>query len=150
MSKKIIGYLAIFILFFSLSGCATARKQKDLEMQGLRNQVSALEAQVQEKDLEIMNLRDSLMKSIEEKAGLAKQEKKKKVISEVKSRPTTKQIQIALENAGYNPGAMDGRMGRKTKEAIKAFQRANNLPADGKVGKMTWRLLKEYLYKKVK
>ncbi|MFZ2937989.1 MAG: peptidoglycan-binding domain-containing protein, partial [Candidatus Omnitrophota bacterium] len=38
----------------------------------------------------------------------------------------------------------------QTKDAIKAFQQANNLTVDGKVGKKTWDLLKEYLYKKAK
>ena len=87
---------------------------------------------------------------MEEKVGLTKTISKKKMVGEVKSRPKTKQIQIALENAGYNPGRIDGRMGRQTREAIKAFQRANNLIADGKVGKKSWNLLKEYLYKKIK
>jgi peptidoglycan hydrolase-like protein with peptidoglycan-binding domain len=41
-------------------------------------------------------------------------------------------------------------MGRQTREAIKAFQRAHNLAADGKVGKQTWALLKDYLYQKIK
>jgi g-D-glutamyl-meso-diaminopimelate peptidase len=74
----------------------------------------------------------------------------RRVVPEVKSRPSAKHIQLALKNAGYNPGPVDGRMGRQTKDAIRAFQRGNNLTADGKVGKQTWGLLKEYLYKKVK
>ena len=65
-------------------------------------------------------------------------------------RPATKDIQRALDNAGFNPGSVDGRMGKQTRNAIKAFQRANNLVADGKVGKQTWDLLSEYLKKKVK
>lgn len=149
MIKKVLGSLVLFALVISLSGCATARKQKDLELQGLKNQVSALEAQLQEKDQQIMELREALMKNIEEKAAIAK-EGKKKVIGEVKSRPSAKQIQIALQNAGYNPGALDGRMGRRTREAVRAFQRDNNLKVDGKVGKKTWSLLRGYLYKKVK
>jgi peptidoglycan hydrolase-like protein with peptidoglycan-binding domain len=71
-------------------------------------------------------------------------------VVEIKSRPNIKQIQIALKNAGLEPGPIDGRMGRQTREAIRAFQRAHNLPADGKVGKLTWNLLSEYLYKKIK
>ncbi|MFH1281546.1 MAG: peptidoglycan-binding domain-containing protein [Candidatus Omnitrophota bacterium] len=61
-----------------------------------------------------------------------------------------KQIQTALKNAGYFQDVADGKMGRKTRLAIKEFQKANNLRADGKVGKNTWMLLKEYLDKKVK
>ncbi|MFH1888758.1 MAG: peptidoglycan-binding domain-containing protein [Candidatus Omnitrophota bacterium] len=150
IARKAASFLILFILLVSASGCATGRKQNDLQTQGLRNQVSVLESQLQAKEEEIMNLRDALMKSTEEKARLTKQTGKKRVIAEVKSRPNSKQIQMALQNAGYNPGAIDGRMGSRTKEAIKAFQRDNNLKVDGKVGQRTWSLLKKYLYKKVK
>ncbi|MFA5356987.1 MAG: peptidoglycan-binding protein [Candidatus Omnitrophota bacterium] len=147
MIRKIIGSLVLFVFVVSLNGCAAGRKQKDLELQGLRNQVSALESKLDAKDEEIMNLREALMKSAEDQPAMTS---KKKVVAEVKSRPNTKQIQIALENAGYNPGRLDGRMGKRTREAIRAFQRDNNLRADGKVGKMTWALLGKYLYKKTK
>ncbi len=150
MSRKAVGFLILFIFLISVTGCATSRKQKDLEIQGLKNQISVLEAQIQAKDEEISSLRDTLGKAVEEKAESTKVTSKKKVIGEIKSRPSVKQVQIALQNAGYNPGSIDGRMGRQTREAIKAFQRANNLRVDGKVGKKTWDLLKEYLYKKIK
>ena len=150
MSRKVISFCVLFIFLISLSGCATARKQKDLEIQGLKNQISVLEAEIQSKDEEISSLRDTLSKTVEQKEKLAKETGRKKLIGEAKSRPSLKQIQIALTNAGYNPGSIDGRMGKQTRDAIKAFQKANNLKEDGKVGKETWSLLKEYLYKKVK
>ena len=150
MSRKAIGFFVLFIFMFSLTGCATSRKRKDLESQGLKNQISVLEAQIQAKDEEISGLRDTLAKATEEKTELTKVVSKKKTIGEIKSRPSVKQVQIALQNAGYNPGSIDGRTGRQTRDAIKAFQRANNLKSDGRVGKKTWDLLKEYLYKKVK
>lgn len=150
MLRKTTGFLMALIFMLSLTGCATARKQKDLQIQGLRNQISILETQLQAKDDEIMNLRDALAKATEEKKAVTKDIAKKKVIAEVKSRPNVKQIQIALANAGYNPGRIDGKMGKQTRDAIRAFQRTNNLAVDGKVGKRTWALLKEYLYKKIK
>lgn len=142
--------IAVLIFVFcmsSLSGCATPRKQKDLEIQGLRNRISVLESQIQIKGEEVVYLKDQLSKIKTEKEALIQ---KKKVVPEVKSRPNTKQIQIALKNAGYNPGPIDGKMGGQTRDAIRAFQRANNLVVDGKVGKQTWNLLGGYLYKKVK
>ncbi len=150
MRNKVITFCVLFIFLISLSGCATARKQTDLEIQGLKNQISVLEAEIQSKDEEISSLRDALSKTVEQKEKLAKEAGRKKLIGEAKSRPSIKQIQIALINAGYNPGSIDGRMGKQTREAIKAFQKANNLKEDGKVGKETWSLLKEYLYKKIK
>lgn len=147
--KRFFCGLAILMLLVPLSGCATQRK-KDLEIQGLRNQLLALESQLQTKDEEISYLKTSLDKTLEEKESSSQKTGRKKIVPEVKRRPSIKQIQIALRNAGYNPGSIDGRKGRQTKDAIKAFQRANNLAVDGKVGKQTWNLLKEYLYKKVK
>jgi peptidoglycan hydrolase-like protein with peptidoglycan-binding domain len=150
MLRKVI-LLSVMIFFaVSVSGCATSRKKNDLQMQGLRNQILALETQLQTKDAEIESLKNNFNQPSEEKKGLGSKALKKKVIGEVKSRPKVKEIQIALQNASYNPGAIDGRMGRQTREAIRAFQRANNLVADGRVGRQTWNLLKEYLYKKIK
>lgn len=150
MFKKSVIYLFWLIFMSFLTGCATMHKQKDQEIQGLRNQVSVLQTQIQSKDEELNSLKESLSRLTEEKEKLAGEISKKKVIGEVKYRPNIKQIQIALKNAGYNPGSLDGKMGRQTRQAIKAFQSANNLSVDGKVGKLTWALLKEYLYKKVK
>ena len=148
MVRKIGIFVFSSVLVISLAGCATGRKQSDMELQGLKNQISVLEAQIQSKDDEIFSLRDELAKAQSDSsmnfAG------KKKISSEAKSRPNPKQIQAALRNAGYNPGAIDGKIGAQTTEAIKAFQSANNLPADGKVGKMTWAVLKEYSHKKIK
>jgi len=151
MAKRIVIFSCLAIFVLSLNGCATARRRKDLEIQGLRNQVSALEAQLQAKDEEINSLREAAAKAGEVKEmRLARMGGKKRIIGEVKSRPKVRQIQIALANAGYNPGAIDGRMGKQTKDAIRAFQRANNLAADGKCGRQTWALLREHLYKKIK
>lgn len=150
MKRKGIIVAILFAFVLSLGGCATGRgKMKDGQMQELRNQISVLEAQVASRDEEINSLREQLLKQdMSEENPMRSM--KKKVIPEVKQRPTVKQIQTALINAGYNPGKADGKMGRQTTDAVKAFQRANNLTVDGKVGKLTWESLKEYLYKKVK
>jgi len=144
MAKKVLllGLAGIFI--FSLSGCATMRKDNDLEIQGLRNKVSALEAQLKEKDDEINSLKETPVKSSEDvNANGGK-------VTETKQQADPKQIQTALKNAGYYQGVVDGKMGKKTRKAVRAFQKANNLPADGKVGKNTWIVLKDYLEKKTK
>jgi peptidoglycan hydrolase-like protein with peptidoglycan-binding domain len=56
-------------------------------------------------------------------------------------KPTTKEIQTALKNAGYYTGSVDGKVGPKTKKAIEEFQKANGLKVDGKVGPKTWAIL---------
>ena len=60
-------------------------------------------------------------------------------------KPSPKDIQAALKNAGYYMGEVDGKVGPKTKKAIESFQTANGLAADGKVGPKTWSLLSTHL-----
>ncbi len=56
-----------------------------------------------------------------------------------------KDIQRALKAANFYDGAIDGKIGPKTKSAIEAFQKAKGLIADGKVGPKTWIELSKYL-----
>lgn len=44
---------------------------------------------------------------------------------------------------GYLPGPLDGVFGPKTREAVIAFQKVNNLKRDGIVGPQTWRALEK-------
>ena len=60
-------------------------------------------------------------------------------------KPTPETIQRALKNAKCYQGKIDGSLGPKTKRAIEAFQKQNNLQPDGKVGPKTWERLKTYL-----
>jgi len=147
MIKRYCAVLLVVVISLYLSGCVTMGAQKQTEIQGLKSQVSDLETQLQTKDEEINSLKEVIKNSQEEAQGM---NNAKKIIPEAKTHPNVRQIQVAVKNAGFNPGVIDGKMGRQTKEAIKEFQRANNLKADGKVGKNTWKLLKDYLYKKIK
>jgi uncharacterized protein (TIGR02594 family) len=49
----------------------------------------------------------------------------------------TREIQLALQAKGFDPGPIDGVRGRMTIAAVKAFQAANNLVVDGIVGPRT-------------
>jgi len=140
MVKKVLGLALVAVFVFSLSGCITTRRNVELANQELKDKVTTLEAQLSEKDNEINNLKESLGKS--QGTNFAK--------TGARHERNTKQIQAALKNAGYYQGAIDGKMGKNTRQAIKDFQKANNLPADGKVGKKTWLVLKGYLDNKVK
>lgn len=46
-------------------------------------------------------------------------------------------LQKRLKELGYYTGSIDGDFGTATEDAVKAFQKANGLSADGKVGKNT-------------
>ena len=60
------------------------------------------------------------------------------------TKPTTREIQQALKNAGFYQGVIDGKMGPQTRDAIKEFQRVHGLSDDGVVGKQTWAKLRAY------
>ena len=59
-------------------------------------------------------------------------------------KPSTRDIQMALQNAGFYQGKVDGKIGPLTREAIREFQRVHGLTDDGAVGKETWTKLQAY------
>ncbi|MBL7070003.1 MAG: peptidoglycan-binding protein [Candidatus Omnitrophica bacterium] len=141
--KRIFVLLLLVGFVFVLGGCATSTKKgDDLQVQGLRDQISLLESQVELKDDEISDLKDVIWELNQ------KQAKKSPKLESPK--PSTKDIQMALSSAGFDPGKIDGKMGQRTKEAVRAFQKANDLKVDGKAGKETWGLLQVFLEKPVK
>jgi N-acetyl-anhydromuramyl-L-alanine amidase AmpD len=54
-------------------------------------------------------------------------------------------IQRALMHAGFNPGPIDGKLGPRTRAAVKAFQKAHALLVDGIAGSMTQAALQSYV-----
>ena len=48
--------------------------------------------------------------------------------------PAVRDLQEALKALGYNPGPIDGVFGATTEAAVKAFQQAKGISADGVVG----------------
>nr|DAQ57844.1 MAG TPA: peptidase [Caudoviricetes sp.] len=50
---------------------------------------------------------------------------------------TTRQIQNLLDYLGYDPGPIDGMSGPNTEDAVRAFQTAEGLKADGDPGQET-------------
>ena len=53
----------------------------------------------------------------------------------------TRQIQLALKRRGYDPGPVDGLMGRRTSNAIRAFQAEHGLAVTGMVSRTLYELL---------
>lgn len=150
--------LPVIVLFCAvcIGGCATAEKgvqpQNESQLQSqvaqLKNEVSSLEAQILAKAKELNNLKDELNKVEKEKEALSVELAKKKILGEAQARPNIEQVKVALINAGYQPGVINMKMEIATFNAIRAFQKANNLMPDGVVGKKTWAALKKYLYGK--
>ncbi len=154
MSRKLI--LSGILLFFMIctGGCASTttttgkENQRQSQVEQLKNEVAALEAQIRSQTQELNNLRAEFSSVEKEKQALAFELSKKKIIGEVQTRPDTRQIKVALINAGYNPGPISMNMDKEGVDAIKSFQKDNNLVADGVMGKKTWAILKKYLYEK--
>jgi murein L,D-transpeptidase YcbB/YkuD len=56
-----------------------------------------------------------------------------------------RELQQALASAGLDPGPVDGTYGRRTEAAVVAFQQANGLSVDGRVGPETAEALNRVL-----
>ncbi len=76
----------------------------------------------------------------EKQAPPAKAEKKGEMDKKPEMTTGTKdnrEVQEALKAKGNDPGAIDGRMGPKTRAALKAFQETNGLKATGQLDNQT-------------
>ncbi|RJO65728.1 MAG: peptidoglycan-binding protein [Candidatus Omnitrophota bacterium] len=118
-----------FVLFvFVLAGCAMSSKK-----QPAQSQPAAQELYSRDYGQDGSWLSENYEKPI------------KKTSSEPAIQLSPKQIQRALKSAGFYQGSVDGKIGPRTKEAIKEFQKARGLKADGVVGKRTSAELNKYL-----
>lgn len=134
--------LLVILFSISLVGCATTGSGTATSPRSasLQEKINDLEKQIQEKESQIRDLETQLTKiqATKEKEMLSKEE------IDI-SKATPEQIQTALKSAGFYSGELDGKIGPKTRDAIKEFQKANELKVDGKVGRQTWSKLQKYL-----
>jgi len=54
-------------------------------------------------------------------------------------------VQVALKNAGYDVGKIDGKLGSRSMQMLKTFQGKEGLAPDGKIGLRTLNALSRYL-----
>lgn len=130
MEKRLV--LVIF-LALPLTGCAI------FEVQGLKNKVDVLEEKVA--------FIEDRMGEEEGAPYVPTAEAEKPGRQEPVVSMSNKEVQIALSNAGYYGGPIDGKLGPKSKKAIKEFQADNGLKVDGIAGSKTRRALIRYLTK---
>ncbi len=159
--------LAIFI--FSFLGCSTSNNvatvsnlqvkvaqienrmnKKDQELEKLRYEVREI-AQIVDSfdaigdgdisdDFDDIKIEDPIVKKSVSRSRVAS---KKEGTIRVSVKISV--IQEALFKAGYYDGAIDGKLGDKTRKAILGFQKDHGLVADGILGKKTWSEMKVYL-----
>lgn len=139
-----IRLLSTFTLLTTLfiTGCATTRARRP-DSADQTAQIAALQNEIQAKDQQIQDLQYQLESSSRAIGGESSYSSRSKSSSMVRvSGVSVSDVQRALIRAGFEPGPVDGKAGKKTKSAIKEFQRRNGLTADGVVGERTWSLLR--------
>jgi peptidoglycan hydrolase-like protein with peptidoglycan-binding domain len=52
-----------------------------------------------------------------------------------------RQAQQALKDKGFDPGPIDGKYGPQTREAVRNYQKQNNIVANGRLGGDTYESL---------
>ncbi len=157
------------LLVVSLIGCTSTTRQSS-SVGNLQIKVSHLEKMIESRDQEISSLKFELDEiasqvesletfqldgSVEEydakESFMLEKTKRLEPIRTIKSegiiRVSVKagKVQEALKSAGYYNGKVDGKIGSKSKKAIKEFQEDHDLKADGIIGKKTWAEMKLYL-----
>ncbi len=133
--KKSVVLVAVIFAVAMLGGC---KKKQDASMEALNGVVS-------ENVVSVSDNMDSMVPVVVENAETVPTAGQAEMAALSSEKPSTKQIQQALKNAGFYTGKVDGDLGPKTKKAIEAFQAQNGLKADGKVGAKTWRALAVHL-----
>lgn len=144
-------YIGIIILSLFVFGCSKKSKQV--------TQMPGNEEMNSEMEMETIPAQDTIVtqptETLAEPVTEAKATKTTKEVVKAQNtttaatlgfvKPLTKDVQLALQNAGFYKGVIDGKTGPQTKLAIKEFQEKNGLKSDGKIGPLTWEKLKVYL-----
>lgn len=131
----------VLILFFAViffSGCATARKGQDAKQQQLLSETKYRTEQLQSSEKE-----SDFGSQWDGSQDFSSNSRRQKDVGITQL--SARQIQTSLKNAGFYKGPVDGKIGPKTKEAIRSFQKAKGLKPDGIVGKRTSSELSKYL-----
>ncbi len=127
------------------TGCATTKPRRPDPKVEQQNQIAQMQAELVAKDRQIQELEDRVEtyeQALRSTTGYSRGASSDK--SSIIRVPgvSVQDVQSALIRAGLDPGPVDGRAGKKTKAAIREFQRRSNLNADGVVGEKTWSRLK--------
>lgn len=151
MGRKFLFFVIMAVsAAFLASGCSTVPKRMREEVSGIKSKVDTLESRVESvetKQAEAQALVSQQSQTIDELRSARESAVTTNITTRerpVKSRERTKDIQACLKNAGFYKGKIDGVKGKGTKRAIKEFQAANGLRADGVVGPKTWEILSRY------
>lgn len=130
------------------TGCTT-KKRHQRDITNLQTQIGTLQAEVARLDQSLKDT-DTALKAAQEGrtagTGSALGQLTQGAIYRTPSgfELPAAAIQSALKKAGYYQGTIDGKVGSRTKQAIRDFQRDQGLEADGVCGRQTWARLKSF------
>ena len=146
-TARTLGMVGLPLVLLASAGCATTHG-RDMSAQELHGRVLHLENLAEQRDQELAQLREEL--TAEREARQTLEQRVGGNAGAAAARPaagglTIREVQQALQRAGFDPGAIDGRMGRKTREALRHFQQAQGLTVDGRIGPQTIAKLKTYM-----
>ena len=150
-SKVLLYVLTVLLAVVFVSGCSTAPKKMQEEVKGIKTRVDTLESRVEgveSKQVDVEKTTAEQAQALDElKASTATMDKSNISIKVRDGQPNSavRDIQTALKNAGFYSGKIDGVKGKGTRRAVRDFQKANGLKADGVVGPKTKELLNKYL-----
>ncbi len=154
-----VGLLLGMILLGPLGGCSVARKSASTDLLDMK--VVQMERELQLKDSEIQQLKYEVSRLSGQQGQFSGYSGGRSVGSQgrqssgssgtggkmetreiIRVSASPSEVQTVLQKAGYYDGAIDGKIGQKSIEAIKSFQRDNNLKVDGIIGARTWAQMK--------
>lgn len=149
--KSYIFFIISVLAVSMIAGCGTVPKQFKAEVSDIKTRVDTLETRVDSVEAKTSDAERAAMeqaRALEEVRARGERQVTTNVSvkrsSGSKSRESTRDIQTSLKNAGFYNGKIDGIKGRQTRSAIKEFQSANGLNADGIVGPKTRDALARY------
>lgn len=138
--KRLLSFALMLLVLAALSGCGRKQEMEDLQpitMESLSTTTGFTQAAPD------LKAQEAGVLTVPAAATLPKE--LVPLPPQGPYQPTANEIQTALKNAGFYTGNVDGKIGPKSKKAIKDFQQANGLKVDGKVGPKTWEALGKYL-----
>lgn len=149
MRRAVFGFAAVLLGTLVLtSGCTTKRRhQRDIT--NLQTQIGALQSEVARLDQSLRDSETALKTAQERGTGTGSAFGGDLGGGPVYRTPSgfelpATAIQRALKTAGYYQGAIDGKVGSRTKQALRDFQRDQGLVTDGVCGRQTWARLKSF------